>query len=231
MTLKDDAQLTDASAPAPAPAPAQRRRGAELENALLDATWAELSEKGYDGLTIEAVAERAKTSRAVVYRRWASKPDLVTAAVGRWAGQARVEIPDTGSLRGDLLEIFHIANRRRAPYALLMSARLGAYYAETGTSFADLRETYFGGRTSSVDVVLDRAVDRGEIDPARLTPRIRGLAFDLYRHELLMTLKPVGEDVIVSIVDEVVLPLMRPVPDGDERAVHAAATAARNHQD
>lgn len=197
MSLKEDSQTP------------QRRRGEALENALLDAAWDELQEKGYDGFTIESVAERAKTSRAVVYRRWASKSELVTATVARWAARGQTVIPDTGTLRGDLLAIFQRANRTRAPFALLMSARLGAYYAETGTSFADLRETFIGGRTSVLDVVLDRAAARGEIDPAKLTPRIRGVAFDLYRHELLMTLKPVPEDVIESIIDEVILPLMK----------------------
>ena len=197
MSLKEDPQTP------------QRRRGAALESALLDAAWDELDEKGYDGFTIESVAERAKTSRAVVYRRWASKPELVTATVTRWAARGQAVVPDTGTLRGDLLEIFRLANRTRAPYATLMSARLGAFYAETGTSFADLRETFLAGRTSTLDTVLDRAAARGEVDAAKLTPRIRGVAFDLYRHELLMTLKPVPEDVIESIIDEVVLPLMR----------------------
>ncbi|GAA4161979.1 TetR/AcrR family transcriptional regulator [Gryllotalpicola daejeonensis] len=202
MSLKDDSQgAPDSQAP-------QRRRGAALESALLDAAWAELEEKGYDGFTIESVAERAKTSRAVVYRRWSSKPELVTAAVKRWVDSGHTETPDTGSLRGDLLAIFRRANRTRAPYAVLMSARLGAYYAETGTSFADLRETLVGGRTSTIDAVLDRAAERGEIDAAKLTPRVRSVAFDLFRHELLMTLKPVPEEVIESIVDEVVLPLV-----------------------
>ncbi|MFC4243876.1 TetR/AcrR family transcriptional regulator [Gryllotalpicola reticulitermitis] len=209
MTLKDDSQDSQDSQNLHEAPPAQRRRGVALENALLDAAWAELEEKGYDGFTIESVAERARTSRAVVYRRWASKPEVVTAAVGHWASGAQVDVPDTGSLRGDLLAIFRRTNRTRAPYAMLMSARLGAYYAETGTSFADLRETFLSGRTSALDAVLDRAAERGDIDATRLTPRIRGLAFDLYRHELLMTLKPVPEEVIESIVDEVVLPLMR----------------------
>ena len=47
----------------------QRRRGIALEEALLDAAWAELTERGYDGFTIDAVAARAGTSRAVLYRR------------------------------------------------------------------------------------------------------------------------------------------------------------------
>jgi AcrR family transcriptional regulator len=197
MSLKEDPQVP------------QRRRGEALENALLDAAWDELDEKGYDGFTIESVAERAKTSRAVVYRRWSSKPELVTATVARWAQRGRAAVPDTGTLRGDLLEIFRAANRNRAPYALLMSARLGAYYAETGTSFADLRESFIGGRANTLDLVLDRAAARGEIDAAKLTPRVRSVAFDLYRHELLMTLKPVPERVLEEIIDEVVLPLVR----------------------
>lgn len=186
----------------------QRRRGAALENDLLDAAWEELSQKGYDGFTIESVAERARTSRAVVYRRWPSKPDLVMAAIGHSGFRMRVEIPDTGNLRDDMIGLLRSANRNRAPLGILMSARLGAFYAETGRSFADLRETYVGGRTTALDALLDRAVERGEIDPAKLTPRIRGVAFDLYRHELLMTNQPVADDVIVSIIDEVFMPLV-----------------------
>ena len=71
----------------------RRRRGATLEKALLDATWEELVEKGYDGLTIESVAERAQTARAVIYRRWPSKPELVRAAHDDLvAGRSRAEI-------------------------------------------------------------------------------------------------------------------------------------------
>ncbi|GAB3917350.1 TetR family transcriptional regulator [Microlunatus endophyticus] len=187
-----------------------RRRGAALENALLDAAWEELAEKGYDSFTIESVAARARTSRAVVYRRWPSKPDFVMAAIGHSGFRLRVEVADTGSLRGDMVEMLRSANRNRAPLGILMSARLGAFYAETGRSFADLRETYVAGRRTGIDELLDRAVRRGEADPARLTPRVRGVALDLYRHELLMTNRPVPDEVIESIVDEVFIPLVRP---------------------
>lgn len=190
--------------------PAQRRRGAELENALLDAAWDELVERGYDAFTIESVAERASTSRAVVYRRWPSKPDLVMAAVAH-SGQREpaTALPDTGTLRDDMVELLASANRTRAPFGIIATARLGAYYAETGRSFAQLRDTFLAGRPSTVDLLLDRAVARGEVDPARLVPRVRSVAFDLYRHELLMTLQPVPDEVIESIVDDVFLPLVR----------------------
>ena len=61
--------------------PPRRRRGDVLERALLDAAWAELEDSGYDDLTIDAVAQRAGTSRAVLYRRWPNKQDLMLAAL------------------------------------------------------------------------------------------------------------------------------------------------------
>jgi AcrR family transcriptional regulator len=193
------------------PPPARRRRGQELESALLDAAWDELVARGYDDFTIESVAERARTARAVIYRRWATKADLVRAAIAHRGRTEHVDVPDTGTLRGDLVAVLTGANRRRAPlFAIFMTARLGGIYADTGRSFADLREEFIGGRTSLTDQVFDRAVARGEVDPARLTPRVRALAFDLFRHEALMTHRPVPDEVIESIVDEVVLPLVLP---------------------
>lgn len=191
------------------PAP-QRRRGAELENALLDAAWEELVEKGYGDFTIESVADRARTSRAVIYRRWSTKPDLVRAAVTHAGGTEHMEAPDTGSLRDDMIELLRRANRSRSAIGITMALQLSGYYAETGTGLSDLRTAFMAGRSSTVDAVLDRAVERGEADPAKLTPRVRGVAFDLYRQELLMTLRPVPDDVLASIVDEVFMPLVRP---------------------
>jgi AcrR family transcriptional regulator len=189
----------------------QRRRGAALEGALLDAAWDELVEKGYDAFTIEAVAERARTARAVIYRRWTTKHELVRAAIAHHAFREPVSVPDTGSLRGDLIELLRGANRRRAPLiGILMSARLGAFYAEAGASFADLREEFLAGRANLIDQVLDRAAACGEDDPDRTTPLGGPVAFDLFRHEVLMTHRAMPDDVILSIIDEIVLPLVRP---------------------
>ncbi|TCK21688.1 TetR/AcrR family transcriptional regulator [Pseudonocardia endophytica] len=188
----------------------QRRRGAALENALLDAAWDELVEKGYTDFTIESVAERARTSRAVLYRRWPSKPELVRAAVGHARDREPVTVPDTGSLRDDMVELLRRANRSRAWLGIVMALQLSGYYAETGTGPADLRGALLAGRGSAVAELLSRGVTRGEVDPAKLSPRVEAVPFDLYRQELLMTLRPVPDDVIESIVDEVFVPLVRP---------------------
>src|SRR5947209_1689551 len=55
----------------------QRKRGAELEQAIRDATIAELACCGYGSLTIESVAARAQTGKASIYRRWPTKQELV----------------------------------------------------------------------------------------------------------------------------------------------------------
>ena len=77
MSLKGSAE-TRRGARATGP---PRRRGQVLENALLDAAWAELCEKGYEGFTVEGVATRAATARTVIYRRWPTRPELLRAAV------------------------------------------------------------------------------------------------------------------------------------------------------
>jgi AcrR family transcriptional regulator len=190
----------------------RRRRGAVLEDALLEAAWQELVEVGYAALTIDAVAQRAGTSRPVIYRRWATKADLVLAAVARAMHREYVEPPDTGSLRRDLLALMRLANERTAPSAATLTYYLGPYFQETGTSPRDLRRAVLGHRATTAEVVVDRAVERGEIDADRLTPRLRTLAFDLFRHEALMTLAPVPDEVIEEILDEVFLPLVMPTP-------------------
>jgi AcrR family transcriptional regulator len=191
--------------------PARRRRGTELENALLDAAWDQLSEAGYASFTIEAVAERAGTSKPVVYRRWSDKHDLLRATVRHVSDRTIRPAPDTGSLRGDVIAQLVQASRDRLNLAAVLMVHLGGYFAESGTSPADLRELLLGGSHSRTAEALDRAVARGEVDPDRLTPRIIDLPFALFRHEAMMTLKPVPEEVAAEIVDTIFLPLVCPL--------------------
>jgi AcrR family transcriptional regulator len=186
----------------------RRRRGAELEAALLDAAWQELAEKGFDDFTLEGCAERAQTSRAVFYRRWPGKIELINAAAVRAGSSEKLPDPDTGSLREDTLELLRHTNRSRARMGIQMMMRLGGYFEETGGNFADLRSSFLSRRGSAMDAVIERAAERGEVDPKALTSRMIAVPFDLYRQELIMTLKAVPEDVLEAIVDEVFLPLV-----------------------
>ncbi len=192
----------------------RRRRGAELEAAILDAAWRELRESGYANFTVEAVARRAGTSTPVLYRRWAGRRELLEAAIARVSAAGDVEVPDTGSLRGDLHAIMTAANATRVDLLAAMMVLLGGYFDEVDSSPALLREQILG-RRSAADLIFRRAAARGEVDERRLTPRVVSLPFDLYRHEVLTTLQPVAEDVVDQILDQVVLPLTER-PPGDE---------------
>ncbi|WP_306208419.1 TetR/AcrR family transcriptional regulator [Actinoplanes sp. RD1] len=188
-----------------------RRRGQELENALLDAAWEELNAHGYGAFTIDAVAQRAETSRAVLYRRWQTRDELAQAAITHAVRAVVRVVPDTGSLRGDLIAMLLDFNETRSRFAALLSVHLGAFYAETGRTIADLRSSIVREEPGpTAQEVYDRAAARGELDPARLTPRIANLPFDLYRHDIMVTLQPLPEQAIVEIVDDIFLPLVRP---------------------
>ena len=187
-----------------------RRRGAALEEALLAAAWEVLATAGYGRFTMEAVAERAGTSTPVLYRRWTDRWDLALAAIRHYGDRNPVAVPDTGSLRGDLIAFLRDASSKRAAVAAVLSMRMAEFFDETRSTPQQLREQMVQGRIPVTDEIFERAVARGEADPARLTPRVKAVAFDLLRNELLLTQRPVSRKVIEEIVDDVVLPLVRP---------------------
>jgi AcrR family transcriptional regulator len=186
----------------------QRRRGEELEAALLAAAWDELVEVGFHRLTMESVAARAKTGVAVLYRRWPRKDDLVLAAIAEYGKVHPVEIPDTGSLRGDMLALLGSVNDSRSSFTAVVTAAFTGLLTSTGLSPADVRARLLADRPMWSHDVFRRAHDRGEIDLDKVPPAVLSMPFDLMRHDLLMTLKPVPAERLASIVDDLFLPLV-----------------------
>ncbi|MFE3515260.1 TetR/AcrR family transcriptional regulator [Streptomyces sp. NPDC059166] len=186
----------------------RRRRGAVLEQALLDAAWDELVVLGYERLTYEAVAARAGTSRAVLYRRWPGKRELVLAALRRKAPPVAEEPPDTGDLRGDVLALLRSVVRRMAELAPVRQVLA----AEQGQD-TDLSD-YLASRnrrpgTDAMREILARAAGRGEIDPALALPdRVVSLPVVQVLHELLMAHRAPSESDLEEIVDVLFLPLV-----------------------
>ncbi|MFI2486265.1 TetR/AcrR family transcriptional regulator [Promicromonospora kroppenstedtii] len=185
----------------------RRRRGAELETALLDAAWAELGERGYDDLTYEAVAQRAHTGRAVLYRRWPAKAELVHAAVLHVLDRPS-DLPDTGSLRGDVIAALRQANSTKVVLGVQLLTRLGNYYRATGVSLGDLIDSATGGTNPVMRTIAERAAARGELEPGTIPDRVLRVPVDLFRLEFILTYDPVPESVILQIVDDVFLPLV-----------------------
>ncbi len=93
------------------------------------------------------------------------------AAIGFALERQRSPVPDTGSLRGDVLAVMRDGNRARLQMVTVLSTHLGGCYRETGTSPAELKALLLGGRRPTLDLIFERAVTRGEVDPDRLTER------------------------------------------------------------
>lgn len=167
-------------------APTTRKRGPgrprnqDYDDVILAATMGILLEDGYQGLTIDGVAARAKVGRPTIYRRWPSKPALVVAALARSTGLAPA--PDTGSLREDLLAV------QRHQVALMNSAgwrRITPGLTADLAADPELARTYLAEfiapRRRSVWDALDRGIARGElpagIDHAFISDLLTGPLF------------------------------------------------------
>jgi AcrR family transcriptional regulator len=134
--------VTEASEPV-----RRRRHGKELESALLAAGWDELAEVGYARLTMESIAVRARTSEAVLYRRWANKDQLVLAAIEHHRNANPIAVPDTGTLRGDLLAQLTAASEALAAFfAIAAATAFSGLLADTGLTPAQVRDQVMDGR-------------------------------------------------------------------------------------
>ncbi|MEU5157402.1 TetR/AcrR family transcriptional regulator [Glycomyces sp. NPDC021274] len=187
---------------------ASRRRGEELEQAILDAAFEEFREAGYAAFTMEGVAKRAGTSKPVVYRRWSSKVEILIACVSSRLPQAET-VPDTGTLRGDIVALVTLAHRRMRQIG--QTAMLGML-ADVGAN-PELRSILVTNLVSELTSLLERAVwtravDRGELEWGHLTERLRRLPIDLVRNEFII-FGTVTAETVESIVDEVVAPALR----------------------
>ena len=85
----------------------------------------------------------------MLYRRWQTREDLLRATVRHRAVADSPAIPDTGTLRGDLLALLTHANTDRNPMAALVSSMLGSYYNQAGPTPAELRDAFLSQRGSA----------------------------------------------------------------------------------
>lgn len=145
------------------------RRGAAVRAAVLDATLAELVEHGVDGLTIAAVAARAGVHETSIYRRWRTREDLIVDALLERSA-AQIPTPDTGSVRRDLLELVRMVSMYLSTpigHALVLMGALTV----ADESLAQARASFIASRLAAMRMVVDRAIDRGEL-PAGTNARL-----------------------------------------------------------
>lgn len=186
----------------------QRRRGEELEAALLEAAFEELAEVGFAKLTMESVAARARTGVAVLYRRWPRKDELVLATLRHYDRTHVVNPPDTGSLRDDMIAVMGAINDTGQELRAIAAAVLSGLLADTGLTPSQLRERIMGDRPSRTNEIFRRAHERGEIDLDKIPSAVLTMPLELLRNDLLLAFKPVPEKRILEIVDDLFLPLV-----------------------
>jgi AcrR family transcriptional regulator len=190
-----------------------RRRGAALEEVILDAAWEELNEVGYEQMTIAGVATRARTGKQVLYRRWPNRVQLAVAAVNHRLGPPSAEPVDTGSLRGDLLALLEATSGRVSGVDPGILRGILSEFLDEDHAFGTTMPTL-------VATLVDRAVARGELPDVRVPDRVLSLPGDLARNEVARVLRSGGPGNLMErlhrplteIVDQVFLPLVRALP-------------------
>jgi AcrR family transcriptional regulator len=203
-----------------------RRRGDELRNAIFAATLAELLDVGYAELTMDRIAEHAKTSKASLYRRWPTRAELVMDAYAS-ARPDPAPAPNTGSLREDALILLQQATALMAGPAGEVTRGVLADALRHPDLLQPLRNRILDSRRSAFREVLQQAVDRGDAMPSAMHPRIVSLCPALLRHYFILNGPSIPDEVIVDIVDHVLLPLCLvdpPVSAKEQRSGDAMPT-------
>jgi AcrR family transcriptional regulator len=199
--------------PRTAPEAVRPRVSGAREEEILDATVEELLEVGYERLTMDAVAGRARASKATLYRRWVSKPSLVVDAVMRSKCGSLVA-PDTGSLRSDLIQLF---SGPRGLASQLNTRVLGVVLTalQTDPEFGDrFRSTFLAPKVAVMQDIYRRAGERGELstgaEPGLLGPALAGILL----HRVFVLGDQITTDLVERVVDQIILPAAtgRPAP-------------------
>jgi AcrR family transcriptional regulator len=185
-----------------------RPMDATREADILDAALDVLSEEGFDGMTIDMVAARAKAGKATLYRRWPSKTELVVDAVAcmKNADIDLDALPDTGTLRGDLLAMMKPVTIRDATRKMRVMAGLVSLIARNPELAEAARAAVIAPRAEINRRFLQRAIDRGEIRADIDIPFIASISPSMVTYRSMMLGKPVDRDFLIHIVDKIILP-------------------------
>jgi len=179
----------------------------DREVEILEATLAVLGDVGYDRLTMDAVALRAKASKATLYRRWNGKVSLVIDALHHGHQHEHPAEPvDTGSLREDLLHAFcGVGGLTDKPEIDTFGAILTAIARDADFAEA-FRSEVLAPKLAASSELFERAKARGEIrddiDIELLAPALAGIVL----HRFFLVGELPTQDLITSVIDQIILP-------------------------
>jgi AcrR family transcriptional regulator len=207
--------MTESDAPRPG-----RKRDTTRDPAILDAAIEVLAETGYEGMTIDMVAARAKAGKATVYRRWASKSELVIDAVAclKNAHLDPDSLPDTGTLRGDLIAMIKPPSIEDARRKMQVMGGLVSMLARHPELVEMAQAVIVEPRVRATRYLLRRAIERGEIRPDCDVETLAFVSSSMATHRSLIQRKPVDRAFLISVIDGVLLPAVGLAPVAAEPA-------------
>ena len=203
-----------ATATSTSPRPGTRRpggRSARVRAAAIEATLAELAGVGYSSLTLASVAKRAGVHKTTLYRRWGTREALVLEAMLTRAGE-RIVVPDTGSLREDLLELATTAAANAATPEVAAMARAVAANAPGDPDLAAASRKFWTDRLAVDAVIVERAIERGEVASETHPVRTIESVLGPIHLRLLLTGEPVDASFLEHVVDTVIDGIGRAAP-------------------
>ena len=176
----------------------------DREREILEAALEVLGDVGYDRLTMDAVATRARASKATLYRRWNTKVGLVIDAL--LVEKPAPPAPDTGSFRDDLVEAFcGVGGLVEAKSVGTFSSVLTALTRDEEFA-AEFRSRVIGPKIAASQQIWERARDRGEIRPdadlSLLEPALAGIVL----HRVFLMGEQPTEDLVRRVIDQIILP-------------------------
>ena len=185
-----------------------RKRDHTRDPEILDAALDVLAETGYDGMTIDMVAARAKAGKATLYRRWASKSELVLDAVAcmKSTDVDLASPPDTGTLRGDLVALVKTPTIRESERKLKVMAGIVSMIARDPELAAAAQEALVEPRAAANRIIFQRAIDRGEIPADVDIDRLCLIGPAMVAYRTLMLRKPVDREFMIGNIDRIILP-------------------------
>ena len=187
-----------------------RKRDHSRDAQILDAALEVLAETGYAGMTIDLVAARAKAGKATLYRRWSSKEEMVLGAVGRMK-RSQVpldQLPDTGTLRGDLLALFKPQSLDEAVYKMKVLAGLASMISTHAGLDEAVDDAIVAPWADAHRALMQRAADRGEIPNSANIDTVSQVIPSVAAYRALIRRKPFDRDFLVSWIDGVFLPAL-----------------------
>ena len=187
-----------------------RKRDASRDGAILEAAITILGEVGYDRMTMDMVVVRAKAGKATVYRRWSSKGDMVLDAVAQMK-RDQVDLgnlPDTGTLRGDMLALFRPATVEESERKLRALAGLSALLAQEASLASAASNAIVEPWVEANRSVLRRAMARGEIAADTPVETMATIIPSLGAYRALIERKPFDRAFLLAMIDHVLLPAL-----------------------